>query len=428
MKNVADVIIEGIDELVTVDPGDDTREEGDLGLIRDGAVALGGGEILAVGRSREITETYRLTKGGMRLNGQGQVLLPGFVDPHTHVVFGGSREHEFEMRICGSSYQEIAARGGGIRATVSAVRQTPAEELLEAGLRRLDRMLCYGTTTAEAKSGYGLSLESEIKLLEVARDLNDRHPVDLVSTFLGAHEVPEEYVHRKEEYIDLLVDEMIPEVVRRDLAEFCDVFCEEGVYTREESRRILSSASKAGLKPKIHADEFTNQKGAELAVEIGATSADHLLAISGQGLNALRESRVIPVLLPGTCFSLGLDSYAPAREMLQWGLKVALGTDLNPGSSMTESMPMITTLACVMLHMTPAEAIVGATLNAALAVDRADQVGSVTQGKKADLILLDMPSFRYLPYHYGVNLVDKVIKNGRLVVDGGRRVQHGDNP
>jgi imidazolonepropionase len=422
VAQVAEVIIEGIDELVTVDPGDGDREEGDLGLIRNGAVALGDEEILAVGPSREIADRYSLAKNGTRVDGQGRVALPGFVDPHTHVVFGGSREQEFELRICGSSYQEIAAKGGGIRSTVRAVRDMSAQDLLDAGLRRLDRMLCHGTTTAESKSGYGLSTEAEIKMLEVSRDLNTQHPVDLIPTFLGAHEVPEEYVHRKEAYIDLVIEEMIPEVSRRSLAEFCDVFCEEGVYTREESRRILSAAAKAGLKPKIHADEFTNQQGAELAVEVGARSADHLLAISVQGLKALRESDVIPVLLPGTSFSLGLDSYAPAREMLQWGLKVALGTDLNPGSSMTESMPMIMTLACVMLRMTPAEAIVGATLNAARAVDRAEDVGSLTVGKKADLTLMAMPSFRYLPYHYGINLVDKVFKNARLVVDGGRRV------
>jgi len=422
VKRAADLIIEDIDELVTVDPAEGDREEGDLGVIRSGAIACGGGEILAVGPTLALSESYRLTTGGIRMRGQGRVVLPGFVDPHTHVVFAGSREHEFELRICGSTYQEIAATGGGIRSTVKAVRETSAEDLFKAGLRRLDRMLALGTTTAEAKSGYGLSRDSEIKMLEVIGKLNDEHPVDLIPTFLGAHEVPEEYAHHKEEYIDQLIEEMIPEVAERSLAEFCDVFCEEAVYSREESERILVAAAQKGLKPKIHADEFTNQRGAELAVEVGAVSADHLLAISVQGLNALRESRVIPVLLPGTSFSLGLDSYAPAREMLQWGLKVALGTDLNPGSSMTESMPMIMTLACVMLRMTPAEAIVGATLNAARAVDRSESVGSLSPGKKADFILLEAPSFRYLPYHYGVNLVDRVVKNGRLVVDRGTRV------
>ena len=422
MKQVAEVIVEDIDELLTLDPGAGDREEGDLGLIRRGGIAVGGGSVLEAGPSERIAGAYRLTKSGYRLNGRGRVALPGFVDPHTHVVFLGSREHEFELRICGSTYQEIAAKGGGIRSTVRTVREAPAEVLVEAGLRRMDRMLSYGTTTAETKSGYGLSLDAEIKMLEVIRTLDERHPIDLIPTFLGAHEVPEEYVHHREAYIDLVVEDMIPEVARRSLAEFCDVFCEEGVYTKEESRRILLAASRAGMRPKIHADEFTNQGGAELAVEMGAVSADHLLAISGQGLKALRESDVIPVLLPGTSFSLGLDSYAPAREMLQWGLKVALGTDLNPGSSMTESMPMVTTLACVMLRMTPGEAIVGATLNAARAVDRADEVGSLAPGKRADLVLFEMPSYRYLPYHYGVNLVDKVIKNGRVVVDGGRRV------
>ncbi len=422
MKRAADLIIEDIDELVTVDAGCGDREEGSLGLIRGAAVAVGGGEILEAGFTRSISDAYRLTPEGIRVSGRGRVGLPGFVDPHTHVVFAGSREHEFEMRICGSTYQEIAAKGGGIRSTVRAVRETSAEDLFQAGLRRLDRMLSLGTTTAEAKSGYGLSLDSEIKMLEVIGRLDRAHPVDLIPTFLGAHEVPEEYVHRKDEYIDLVIEEMIPAVAERSLAEFCDVFCEEGVYSREESRRILLAAVEKGLRPKIHADEFTNQKGAELAVEVGAVSADHLLAISVPGLNALRESRVIPVLLPGTSFSLGLDTYAPAREMLQWELQVALGTDLNPGSSMTESMPMIMTLACVMLRMTPAEAIVGATLNAARAVDRADTVGSLAPGKKADLVLLEIPSYRYLPYHYGVNLVDRVFKDGRLVVDGGKRI------
>ncbi len=422
MARAADLIIEDIGELVTMDPADGDREEGDLGLIRGGAVVCGNGEILDVGTTRALSGSYRLTADGIRMSGRGRVVMPGFVDPHTHAVFAGSREHEFELRICGSTYQEIAASGGGIRSTVKAVREMPAEELFEAGLRRLDRMLALGTTTAESKSGYGLSRESEIKMLEVIIRLNDEHPMDLISTFLGAHEVPEEYAHHKEEYIDQLIEVMIPEVAERSLAEFCDVFCEEAVYSTEESRRILLAGVERGLKPKIHADEFTNQKGAELAVEVGATSADHLLAISVSGLNALRESEVIPVLLPGTCFSLGLDSYAPAREMLQWDLKVALGTDLNPGSSMTESMPMIMTLACVMLRMTPAEAIVGATLNAARAVDRSESVGSLSPGKKADLILLDIPSFRYLPYHYGVNLVERVVKDGRVVVDRGRRI------
>lgn len=422
MRNAADLIVEEIDELVTVDPGEGERAEGEIGLIRDGAVAAGDGVILAVGPSRQITESYRLTKNGVRLAGQGRVVLPGFVDPHTHVVFIGSREEEFELRICGSTYQEIAAKGGGIRSTVRRVRAASFEDLVEASLPRLDRMLCHGTTTAEAKSGYGLALDAEVKMLEVIRRLDEIHPADLIPTFLGAHEVPEEYAHRKDEYVDLVVEAMIPEVGRRSLAVFCDVFCEEGVYTREESRRILLAASRAGMRPKIHADEFTDQGGAELAVEVGAASADHLQAISVQGLKALRESDVVPVLMPGTSFSLGLDSYAPAREMLQWGLKVALGTDLNPGSSMTESMQMVTTLACVMLKMTPAEAIVGATLNAARAVARADETGSVTPGKAADLVMMAMPSFRYLPYHYGVNLVDRVVKGGRVVVDGGRRV------
>ncbi len=280
---------------------------------------------------------------------------------------------------------------------------------------RLDRMLSYGTTTIEAKSGYGLSLGDEIKMLEVIAELNRIHPIDLIPTFLGAHEIPEEYKNQREDYIKLIIEKMIPEVAKRKLAVFCDIFCEKGVFDIEQSREILTSAKKHGLKIKLHADQLSLLGGAKLAAELGAVSADHLEFIDDEGIRMMKKAGVIGVLLPGACFGLGMKEYPPARKMIDDGLPIALATDFNPGSSMTESMPIILSLACLMMKMTPAEAITASTINSTYAVDKANEVGSIEVGKKADLIIWNVQNYKEIPYHYGVNLVDDVIKNGNVI-------------
>jgi imidazolonepropionase len=419
-----DLIIRNANQLLTLRSPEKSPRGGeqmeDLGLVADGAVAIRDGLVLAAGSSAEVEAAFVPGSETEVIDARGKVVMPGFVDPHTHPVFAGSREGEFELRIKGASYQEIAASGGGIRASVRSLRQATEDELEKQAWPRLDRMLSLGTTTAEAKSGYGLSLTDEMKSLQVIARLNQSHPLDLVPTFLGAHEIPDEFRKDRGEYIRQIQEEMIPQVVQRGLAEFCDIFCEEGVFDLEESREILSAAQKAGLKLKLHAEELAASGGSLLAAELGAVSVDHLVFVSQEGIKALAHKGVIPVLLPGTTFSLGLEQYAPARRMIEAGLPVALATDLNPGSCMTESMPMIITLACLGMKMTPAEAIAAATLNAAYAVDRGDMLGSLETGKQADLVIWDMPNYKVLPYHFGVSLVDTVIKSGRVVYRQGR--------
>jgi imidazolonepropionase len=387
----------------------------DVGIIDDGAVAISEGKIVAVGKTEEVLGQVKIDEGTNVIDANDKVVLPGFVDCHTHPVFAATREEEFEMRVKGRPYQEIAAAGGGIKSSVRTLRAASKEELIKLALPRLDRMMSYGTTTIEAKSGYGLSLDDEIKMLEVIKELNDLHPIDLVPTFLGAHEVPEEYKSRKHEYIELITQKMIPEVAKRKLAVFCDIFCEKGVFGIEESRRILTAAKDHGFKLKLHADQLTALGGAKLAAELGAASADHLEFIDDQGIEMMKEAGVIGVLLPGACFGLGMKEYPPARKMIDQGLPVALATDFNPGSSMTESMPIILSMACLMMGMSPVEAVVASTINSAYAVAQADQVGSIEKGKKADLVIWNVQDYREIPYHYGVNLVDQVIKDGEVL-------------
>jgi len=391
------------------------KEMEDLGLIEDGAVAVSGKKVVAVGKTKDVLSRIEVDKKTKIIKAENKVVLPGFVDCHTHPVFGATREEEFELRIKGKSYEEIAQAGGGIRSSVRSVRQLSREELVKLALPRLNRFLSYGTTTIEAKSGYGLSLKDEIKILEVIKKLNQINPLDLVPTFLGAHEIPDEYRERREEYIDLLVKQMIPEVAKRKLAYFCDVFCEKNVFTIEESRKILETAKNYGLKPKLHADQLTPSGGAELAAEIKAISADHLEFVSDSGIDRMKESGTIAVLLPGSVFGLGKDNYPPARKMIERGLPVALATDFNPGSSFTESMPIILSLACLRMKLTPAEAITSATINSAYAIDKGDSAGSLEPGKKADIVIWNVKNYKELPYHYGVNLVDKIIKNGEII-------------
>ncbi len=397
-------------------------EMNELDIIEKGAVAALNGRITEVGSTEEVLRQAPPSDSTEVIDARGRVVCPGFVDCHTHAVFAGKRALEFEMRLQGSSYMEIAEKGGGILSTVGAFRQATREELVQGGRRTLDKMLELGTTTVEIKSGYGLSLEHEIKALEVAGELSRVHPIDVVSTFLGAHEVPQEFRSDRAGYVESVRAEQIPEVSRRQLASFCDVFCEKGVFTVQESREILAAGIKHGLRPKLHAEEFARTGGAMLAAELGAVSADHLLHASNADAEALRDAGVVGVLLPGTCFSLGLKRYADARSMIELGLPLALATDCNPGSSMTESMQMIMTLACVEMRMSPAEALVASTINAAFAVGMGARCGSLVRGKKADVLVLEAEDFRELPYHYGVSNVRDVIKDGKTVARSGRLV------
>jgi len=419
-KEKVDLIIEKANELVTLHGSSAKPLKGEkmqrLGIIKDGAIAVKDGKIIAVGKTGEIREKYAAENV---IDAEGKLVTPGLVDSHTHLVFAGSREEEFEMKLRGASYLEILRKGGGILRTVAETRKASLEELVKLGKERLNTMLLHGTTTVEAKSGYGLSTKEEIKCLEAINRLNNEHPIDVIPTFLGAHAVPTEYSEKTDEYVKLVVEEMIPAVAERRLAEFCDVFCEKGVFNVEQSKRILLTGKKYGLKPKIHADEMSWLGGAELAAEVGAVSAEHLLYASDEGIRALAESEVIAVLLPAASFSLMLGRYADARKMINEGVAIALGTDFNP-VCWVENMQFVIALACRMMRLSPAEALAAATINAAHSIARASLVGSLEVGKKADIVVFNVPNHRFLAYRFGVNLIDKVVKNGRLVVDSGR--------
>jgi imidazolonepropionase len=357
------------------------------------------------------------------IDAYGKTVMPGYVDSHTHLVFAGSRENEFAMRIQGKSYQEIAGAGGGINATVTATRKASKQELKFLARKSLSRMLALGTTTVEAKSGYGLDLETELKMLEVIRELNEEGPTTVIPTFMGAHDIPPEFRQSPEAYVDLVVTRMIPDVAQRKLARFCDVFCETGVFSVEQSERILRAAQSAGLEPRVHADELSDLGGAAMAARIKARTADHLLHANDDGIRQMAGAGVIAVLLPGTAYFLHLGRYARARDMIATGVPLALATDFNPGSCMTESMPLILNMACTQMRMLPAEAITAATINAAWAIGEEDRVGSLEVGKQADVLILDAPGHDHLCYHFGVNLVETVVKNGKVVIEGGHRVR-----
>jgi imidazolonepropionase len=394
----------------------------DVGLIENGCIASHKGRIVFIGNEKAFKEEVRLDKNGISIDGSGLVGLPGFVDSHTHLPFAGSREKEFVLRLEGYSYLQLAEKGLGIQTTVKATRQASHEELLFLCQSRLDSMLLLGTTTTEAKSGYGLNLKDEIKQLEVLKEAGMLHPVDIVPTFMGAHDIPEEYKNRKNDYISLLTDKILPEVKEKQLAEFFDVFCEEGVFSPDETRELIRAAKAAGFKIKIHADEFSGLGGAQLAAEEGATSADHLINITEEGILKLAQSQTAATLLPVVSFFLMLDKRAPARKLIDRGAIVALATDFNPGSSMTESMLLVLQLAVFTMNMSIEEAVNASTANAAYALDRHDDVGSLEVGKKTDLILCDVPNYPTLVYHLGINPVKHVIKNGKLVVKDGKRV------
>lgn len=412
----ADFLVKHAAELVTAQALSDFSP-GSLLCIENGALAAFQGKIVFVGKSNEVEDKIELVDNSVVIDVTGKTVTPGFIDCHTHPIFFDTREKEFEMRILGKSYEEISQAGGGILSSVRSLRNASKEELIEKALPRLDRFLSHGTTTIEAKSGYGLSVEDEIRSLEVIDALNKIHPIDLIPTFLGAHEIPDEYRHNKKEYIDLIINEMIPKVAERNLAEFFDIFCEAHVFTVEDSRKILTAAKNAGLKLKIHADQLTANGGASLAAELDAISADHLEYTTVKDWQKMYQHKVVPVLLPGAVFFLGKDRYAPAKHMLKLGLPIAIATDFNPGTCMSESMPLMLTISCLKLKLKPSEAFIAATYHAALAVDRGNLLGTLEVGKEADLVVWDIPNIKHLTYHFGVNLAKTVIKKGKIVCE-----------
>lgn len=420
------IFIRNANEVITLKGGSSSPITGnkmkELQIINNGSVWLECGKIKAVGGDAEVFQQYqnRINEATI-IDAKGKIVMPGLVDPHTHLVYAGSRENEFNKRLHGSSYMEIMNAGGGIHATTMATREASFEQLFNESKKRLDSFLLHGVTTVEAKSGYGLSIDSEIKQLEVAKELNQTHPIDIISTFMGAHAIPIQYKKVPEQYVDLIIEEMIPKVAEKRLAEFNDVFCEKGVFTPEQSRRILSAGLRHGIFPKIHADEIEPYGGAELAVEVGAASADHLLKASEMGLRSMAEEGVIGVLLPGTAFFL-MTECANGRRMIDIGVPVALSTDCNPGSSPTVSMPFMMNLGCLHMGMTPEEVITAATINAAHAIRRGTEIGSLEVGKKADILILNAANYMQLQYHYGVNHTETVIKEGEVVVAGGKLV------
>jgi imidazolonepropionase len=414
------LIVENAAELVTCS-GSAAKtgvQMADIGIIPDGAVTIENGRIGYVGPTSGLPAD--IDRNGFEVvDATGKAVLPGFVDAHTHFIFGGYRPEEFGWRLRGDSYMEIMSRGGGIHSTVAATRAATRDELTAAGRKRLDAMLAFGVTTVEGKSGYGLDLETEIKQLAVMQDLADRHPVDIAVTFLGAHAVPPDFKGGADGYIEFVIQDVLPEISAGNLAEFCDVFCEEGVFSIDQSRRLLTAAAAAGLKLKLHADEIVPLGGAELAAELGAVSADHLLHASDEGIAAMATAGVVATLLPGTAFSLK-EPYARVRDMLAADCAVALATDLNPGSCFSSSIPLLAALATLQMGLSPEETVTALTINGAAALDRADRVGSLDPGKKGDLVILEYPSYRFIPYHTGVSVVAKTVKNGNLVFDKSR--------
>jgi imidazolonepropionase len=389
-----------------------TADKGHLGIIENGAVVVEDDRVAWVGSTSNLPAFP--SSSSTVFDAAGKIVIPGLIDSHTHLIFTGSREEEFEQRLRGSSYQEIASRGGGINATVRHVRQSSKAELKETAGKRLNRLLSYGVTTVEVKSGYGLTLNDEIKCLEVIADLNAEGPWELIPTFLGAHAIPPEFADNRNGYVHLLVDEMLPEIARCRLARFCDVFCEVGAFSLTETETILTKARELGFGLKLHADELSPLGGAELAARMGAASADHLLCITEAGIEAMARSETVATLLPGTAFFLGMN-YAPARKLIDRGVRVALASDCNPGTCPTENLPLIGVMACTQMKMLPSEVLTALTRHGAKAVDCPERLGSIEVGKQADLIICDVPDYRQLFYHFGVNHVWRVIKRGRVV-------------
>ena len=408
------LIIKNASELVTC-RGKAPKKGSDMsniGIIYNGSVVIEDGIIVDVDEASNISSRYDESEYEV-IDASEKAVLPGFIDSHTHLIFGGYRADEFSWRLRGDTYMSIMERGGGITSSVRATRSTVLEEFVETGRKRLDKMMAFGVTTVEGKSGYGLDEETEIRQLEAMRILNESHPVDIAATFLGPHSVLPEWKGKEDEFIDYMI-EVMKKVRERNLAEFADIFCEKNVFSIEQSRRFLKSAKEMGLKLKIHADEIVRLGGAELAAELGAVSADHLLQASDEGIRMMAEKDVVATLLPATAFCLKED-YARARDIIHSGCAVALATDFNPGSCFTNSIPLVIALAAIQMRMSVEEIITALTINAASALSRQDSIGSIEAGKKADIIILEFPSIHFLPYHAGVNIVETVIKNGVVV-------------
>src|SRR5213080_2277602 len=389
--------------------GGDLRQ---LSIIEDGALLLCGDRIETVGRRREIES---LINADCEVIDAGRrVVMPGFVDAHTHPVFAGIRANEFEQRSAGASYREIAARGGGIRSTVRATRNASQNDLVKTGKRYANWFLRNGTTTIEAKSGYGLTLEDELKILRAIRELNEQTPLRYVPTFLGAHDIPAEYRSRRQTYVNLVINEMLPRVAEEKLAEYCDVFCEEDVFTTDETWEILSAARRHGLGLRVHADQLSLSGGAKLAGELSCATADHLEHTDATGIMALKAAKVQPILLPASVYALGSTKYPAAREMIDAGLAVVLATDFNPGSSPTPSLPMVMSIACTQMKMTPVEAVTASTINAEYSLGRGDEIGSLEKGKRADFVIHDASDYRELAYWFGIEHPWRVYASGNL--------------
>ncbi|MFO7815329.1 MAG: imidazolonepropionase [Halanaerobiales bacterium] len=409
------VLFKNIGQLVTV--GGKTPKRGpkmdELNTINAAYLIEEKGKIVDYGRKDKKIDERDFEK---IVDVEGKVMMPGFVDPHTHFVFAGDRSQEFKMRLKGIPYIDILKKGGGILSTVKSTRRASKNELYNLSKKRVDKFLSFGVTTVEGKSGYGLDKKTELKQLEVMRELDNEKEIDIVSTFLGAHAVPKRYKNNSSEYIDYIIEEVMPGVAEKKLAEFCDVFCDDGAFSYQESEKLLKAAVQLGFKLKIHADEIVNTEASQLAGRLNVVSAEHLLKASEEGLNSLRENEVIAVLLPLTAFSLQ-EKYADARKMIEMGIPVALATDLNPGSSYSQSIPLLLSLAVMYMDMTPKETITALTINAACALNKGDVIGSIEKGKRADLLVIDAPDYNHLFYNFGVNLVEKVFKNGNLVLD-----------
>lgn len=414
----ADLIIKNIGTLATLKGPQRARggsEQGDIGVTKDAVIAVKSGRIIYVGAGA-LPESITANKDTIIIDAGGKLVTPGFVDSHTHLVHGGSRENEFSMKLKGAKYMDILNAGGGIHSTMRNTRSMSSEELYIQAEKSLNRMLSFGVTTVEAKSGYGIEdLDTEIKQLEVAKRLNEEHAIDVISTFMGAHAVPMAYKHDPEEFVQKIIQEMIPVVAEKNLASFCDVFCEHGVFTIEQTRRILMEGRKWGLDPKLHADEIESIGGAELAAELRCISADHLVGASDEGIRKMAEAGVVATLLPGTSFNLQSGKHARARFMIDSGLPVAVSTDYNPGSCPTENLQLVMSLASLILKMTPEEVLTAVTMNGAAALGLEKEIGSIEVGKKADLVIFDSRNLEYIIYHFGTNHTDIVIKNGKIV-------------
>uniref|UniRef100_A0A7C4TX98 Imidazolonepropionase n=1 Tax=Caldisericum exile TaxID=693075 RepID=A0A7C4TX98_9BACT len=415
-----DLLIINARELLTLVEGAEGEEkEGKLGIIRDGAVAVSKGYIVAVGKSDEVIKAVKIGKHTYQIDASNKVVMPGFVDPHTHLVFAGTREREFLMRHAGVPEAKIMREENtGIISTIRNTRKATFDELLEETKKHLSYIVDWGTTTVEIKSGYGLNLEEEIKMLKIAKFLKEQTPINVKSTLLAAHIIPPEYHMRDEKYVELVIEEIIPIIAKNGLADFNDVWCEKGQFTREHAKKILQQGKKMGLKPKIHADEYSDAGGAEVAAMVSAVSADHLVHPSDEGLKKMKEANVTAVLLPCTMFFLGKETYAPYEKMRDLGLNVALGTDFNPGTSFCTSMPFVITLAIMKMKMTLEEALIASTVNAAKAIEMDKEVGTIEVGKRANINILDIKHYEEIPYRLGQNYVETVISNGEILKGG----------